>query len=723
MKIRNLNELLPKLKKFLPQYLELQGIKVDGNKVQCPNHALHNNDDGNLSAGFVPKSDNTVVWCFVENRKFDIIDCYHILEKKPITGKHFYTCVKELCERFSMGYEIVQQESLQDVERNRQRELLEAVHTLSLTNIKKGLPYYKQRKLSKEKIQFFKIGYIEPSMITEQLDKEFKKFYDYKLTNIFTNPSLLIPVYDDYKQYAGLQFRQFDLKGKGSKYLHIKIDKRPTFNISNVPDSDYIYVVEGAFDAIAMYPETSVIAINGNIIQDKEVEWLSKRNYKSIYLALDPDRFFQGETSDGFLKTIMKLKNLDVNLKLVITPEKYDPDSFVCEKGLQAFADLPKKPAIKYLIENYQQGLIKLDSIYEYISGNPSIVRKEKYITLLAKELNIGKRQILGAIDKLETKKPVYNILTYVKEKDSINELLSEFTEMAWQKGFQGVPSSFPMFDNLLGGFEDTIYMLVGYPETGKSLTLINLAYRLMLNNDNYVAFYSLDDGAKRAILPRLLSIVTKMPSKDIQSPTEAIKKKWIKGISFLKSIQSNYTIKDGSEIYSLGDLDRFIKVHYNIAEEGGKKLIIIIDNIHALTASSKYEANENSQRIAQYLKRVPQIFHCPVITTAEVPKSSGKRPTGKDIKESIDYWYAARFVGGIYNSFHSDGQDSHLVWQHRTETEEHVFPVIEIVVSKNQTYGCWHGSLYYKFNPFTNHLIECNAEEKELLDHRQMIY
>jgi len=87
MKIRNLNELLPKLKKFLPQYLELQGIKVDGNKVQCPNHALHNNDDGNLSAGFVPKSDNTVVWCFVENRKFDIIDCYHILEKKPITGQ------------------------------------------------------------------------------------------------------------------------------------------------------------------------------------------------------------------------------------------------------------------------------------------------------------------------------------------------------------------------------------------------------------------------------------------------------------------------------------------------------------------------------------------------------------------------------------------------------------------------------------------------------------
>ena len=726
MKIKNLQELVAKLKLFLPQYLKSKNIKIEGTKLQCPNHTIHkHNDLGNLSAVFLPKTNNSLVWCFVEGRKFDIIDCYSVLENKPITGKHFYTCIEALCKQFNMGYDVIQQESLQDVERAKQLELLEEVHALSLKNIQKGVEYYKQRHLNKDKIKAFKIGYLEPTMINEVLDKKFKNFYDYRLTNVFTHPSLVIPVYDEYQQYVGLQLRQFnpDKSNKDRKYLHIKLDRKCLFNLNHVKQSGSVYLVEGVFDAISMYPESNVLAINGNVIHDKDIEWLSKRNYSTIYLALDPDRFFQGIAGDGILKTIVKLKNLDTSIKIVVIPEGQDPDSFINTKGLAEFKALPQKPAIKYLIENYQQGIIKLDEIYEYISGNPNIVRKEKLIAYTAKELSIGKRSVLTAIDKLETNKPVYNILTYVKEKESINELLTSFTEMAWQKTFEGVNTGFTMFDQIIGGFENTIYMFVGYPETGKSLLLVNLAFRMMLNNDNYVAFYSLDDGAKRAIIPRLMSIITKLPSKDIQNPTDKIKTKWIKGISFLKSLHNNYTIKDGSEIYNLYDLDKFVKVHYNIAQENNKKLILIIDNIHALTASSKYESTENSQRIAQYLKHIPQAFNCPIITTAEVPKSSGKRPTGKDIKESIDYWYAARFVAGIYNSFYTEGQDSHLVWMHKTENETYTFPIIEIIVSKNQTFGCWHGSLYYKFNPLTNHLIECTPEEKGLLDNRQMIF
>ena len=724
MKIKNLPELLQKLKLFLPQYLELKGIKITGTQISCPNSGAHqHNDLKKPSASFLPKTDNAYIWCFVENRRFDIIDCYHLLEKKPVTGKHFYSCIVDLCNMFNMGYETVQQESLQDVEKNKQLDLLEQVHTLSLQHINKGLKYYKERNLTKDKVGFFRVGYLEPSFISDELDKQFKKFYDYKLTNIFSKPALVIPVYDEFKQYAGLQFRQFELEEKDSRYLHIKLDRRYPFNANNLTQSDYVYIVEGAFDAIAFYPETNVIAINGNVIMDKDVELLSKRSFKTIYLALDPDRFFQGSAADGFLKTIMKLKNLDASIKIVVTPDGDDPDSFITKNGYDKFKELPVKPAIKYLLENYQQNLIKLEDIYEFISGNPNIVRKEKYISYTAKELNIGKRHILQAIEKLETNKPVYNIITYIEEKESINKLLTEFTEMSWQKQFNGIPSTYPMFDSVLGGFENTIYMMVGYPETGKSLTILNLFYRLMLNNDNYVAFYSLDDGAKRAILPRLMSMITGVPSKDITNPTPAIKDKWIKGISLLKSIQNNYTIKDGSDIYSLYDLDRFIKVHYNIAQENGKKLIIIIDNIHALTASSKVEATENSQRIAQALKRIPQKFNCPIITTAEVPKSSGKKPTGKDIKESIDYWYAARLVAGIYNSFYADGQDSHLVWTHKEEDREYRFPVIELIISKNQTFGCWHGSLFYKFNPLNNHLIECTAEEMKLLGNKQMIF
>jgi hypothetical protein len=136
MKIKNLDELLRKLKLFLPQYLELKGIKVEKNKLQCPHNEVHKNHDlGNLSAAFIPKTDRSLIWCFVENRKFDIFDCYSILEKKPITGKYFYECIIDLCKQFNMGYELLQQESLQDMERNKQLELLEYIHNLSLQDI------------------------------------------------------------------------------------------------------------------------------------------------------------------------------------------------------------------------------------------------------------------------------------------------------------------------------------------------------------------------------------------------------------------------------------------------------------------------------------------------------------------------------------------------------------------------------------------------------------
>jgi hypothetical protein len=234
---------------------------------------------------------------------------------------------------------------------------------------------------------------------------------------------------------------------------------------------------------------------------------------------------------------------------------------------------------------------------------------------------------------------------------------------------------------------------------------------------NTFVAFYSLDDGAKRAIVPRLMSITSGLTSRQVRQPEKSYEKQWFEGMKKLKELKENMIIKDGSDIRTVDDLDNFVKIHSTIAEERGKKFIIVIDNLHDLNASTRreLEATQNAQRVASYLKRLPQRMNCPILSTAEVPKSADGRPTGKDIKESIDLWYASRFVAGIYSNYHQvkNKQDSNLHW---VDENGKYHPIMELFVSKNQTGEAEHGTLFYKFNFTNNQLIECNERETKML-------
>lgn len=112
-------------------------------------------------------------------------------------------------------------------------------------------------------------------------------------------------------------------------------------------------------------------------------------------------------------------------------------------------------------------------------------------------------------------------------------------------------------------------------------------------------------------------------------------------------------------------------------------------------------------------------MYNCPVFTTAEVPKSADKKPTGKDIKETIDLWYAARCVIGVYNGMRDKG-DTNLMWDSGNGIPE---PVVEFYISKNQTGESWHGSLFYKVRAKDNVMIECTEDEANIIKNGGMLF
>jgi len=724
-RIKNLDKVKDLLKSKLPEYLKELGLRIEGNKVQCPSATAHlHQDSEKLSAAFLPQSQNRLIYCFVEDRVFDIFDVYALRNNKSIVGPAFYDVVKILAKKYEIPFEEEYEFSIQEQEKHRKRKVLEELHTLSSQHAKEGVELYKKRNITKEKLLHWKIGYLKPEYVPAALDKDFKTLYDYKLSAVFTHPALVIPVFDEDQQYIGLIIRQFGAIS-GSEYLNVSMSGKNLFNVHNIRGSETLTIAEGVFDVMSLYPEKNVVGCLTNTIHDPDLEKIATLKPKKIRLALDPDNLFQGTARDGILKSILKMKNLDADIDVVIIPtdseKKPDPDEFMRTHTLEEFNKLPKMSAMTYLLKNYEKNIIKVEIIYEFIAGCPNLIKREQFITECASVLKIGKRQLAQSIEGMSANKASFNMIQYVQEKEGYDELLESFTESAWNKNFTGAPSGFPLFDKKFGGFENTLYLFIGFPESGKSTFLLNFVYHLVQCKNTFVAFYSLDDGVKRSILPRLMSIASGLTSKQIQQPTKETETKWFEGLNKMKAFKENLVIKDGSEIRDLKDIENYIKIHAAMAEEKGKRFFLVIDNLHDIVASNKYEAVQNSQRIASFLKRLPQEIGCPIIATAEVPKSSDAKPSGKDIKESIDLWYAARFVGGIFSNFHlvKNKNQTNLVWQ--DETGKHQ-PIMELFVSKNQTGEAAHGSLFYKFNMTNNQLLECTEKETQLLSAGQYI-
>jgi len=107
MKIKNVGNIIEKLKPLLAQYLQEQGLKFKTSLFQCPNYKEHDGGgDEKPSCGFLPDSNQEKYHCFACGKVGTIFDAVHLLEGKDITGLHFYSIVKYLAEKYRIEYEI-----------------------------------------------------------------------------------------------------------------------------------------------------------------------------------------------------------------------------------------------------------------------------------------------------------------------------------------------------------------------------------------------------------------------------------------------------------------------------------------------------------------------------------------------------------------------------------------------------------------------------------------
>ncbi|MEG1313057.1 MAG: DNA primase [Bacilli bacterium] len=255
---------------------------------------------------------------------------------------------------------------------------------------KKALSYLESRKITLDLIKEFEIGLsLGDNGLTKLLTSKKTSIEQLETIGLSNNgydtfnSRITFPLKDISNHIVGFSGRIYDDSSQ-NKYLNTKetiIFKKGLmlYNYSNskeyIRTTKNVIVMEGFMDVIRAFSVDikNTIALMGTAMT-KEQASLIKRLANNVILCFDGDNAGMHATSVN----ADILDKLGCNVKIVELFDSYDPDTFIIEKGQEAFASLIKNAI------NYQDYKIK---VLKQGKNLTSIEEKTEYINLVLNEI------------------------------------------------------------------------------------------------------------------------------------------------------------------------------------------------------------------------------------------------------------------------------------------------------------------------------------------------
>ena len=304
------------------------------------------------------------------------------------------------------------------------------------------LNYLKKRKISKEEMVFFKIGFSpENNNFYEILKKDFQDdqiilsgiyYFDEnrkKYIDRFRN-RIIYPV----KSLNGSTFAfgaRTISETNFAKYINspeTEFYKKGNnlYNISSAKefrnDNDEVFIVEGYMDVVNLHKFgiKNVVANLGTAMTERQIE-LIWRFFKNPVICLDGDTSGQKAALRAAEKLFPLIKP-EHNIYFLTLPENLDPDAYINKNGKESFIKLVKnkKEISNYIWDSYYEGVNK---------NNPqSLTIFEKNIKNLCKDIKdktLGKYFLENFTQKLNELTPNLNFRknSFFKYKKAENPL------------------------------------------------------------------------------------------------------------------------------------------------------------------------------------------------------------------------------------------------------------------------------------------------------------
>ncbi len=396
-------------------------------KANCPFH-------NEKSPSFVVSPAKQIYKCFGCGKAGDGV-------KFVMEHEHFsyVEALKYLAQKYNIEIEETQQ-SAEMVEQQSKREGLYVVNefakdffTHNLFEHEEGksvgLSYFKERGFSEEVIKKFQLGYAlnEYSALTQAaLDKGYQleilqnaglssKKENTKLD--FFRERVMFPIRGVSGKVLGYGGRILKSNVKAPKYINtpdtdIYDKSRVLYGIyfakNEIRKKDECFLVEGYTDVISLHQAgiENVVSSSGTSLTAEQVR-LVKRYSENITILYDGD----AAGIKAALRGIDIILENGLNVKVVLLPEKHDPDSFVREKGLEGFEEFvkaQKKDFIIFkselLVAEAQNDPIKkagmVADVVESIAKIPDAIKRSIYLKESAALLGVGEQIIVNEANK-----------------------------------------------------------------------------------------------------------------------------------------------------------------------------------------------------------------------------------------------------------------------------------------------------------------------------------
>ena len=328
---------------------------------------------GEKTPSFYVSPDKNIWHDFSSNKGGDVFS--FVME---VEGVDFRGAMEMLAQKVGVDLSAYNSKGAQEIAK-RKRRLLEA-HELatqyyqqSLVKNEHAYTYvFKQRGLSKDVVQTFRIGYAPSSgdaLVSFLKKKGFsaKELSDGGLTNRFGGDlfrgRMMVPLMDGAGHVIGFTARILQDEPNAPKYLNtsqtLLYDKgRHVFGLSQAKEgirrNDYTVIVEGNLDVVSSYQAgvTQVVATAGTAMTEHHLKALVRLS-PYARLAFDGDAAGLAATE----RSIPIAQSVGIDLTIISLPEEFkDPDEAIqSDPTIWQTAIDNAEPVVDWILKQYSQ--------------------------------------------------------------------------------------------------------------------------------------------------------------------------------------------------------------------------------------------------------------------------------------------------------------------------------------------------------------------------------
>jgi len=422
-KLRNLDDVVKKLKNYLGRYLQEHEIDITKN-FMCinPKH-----DDTNASMTCTKDPDNA--FCFGCGLTADIFQAVHWLENKPLDGPNFIDIIKYLADKYAIELEL---EDMSEEEMYRYRtyrayaDAAKLIANPKFGNYKEVLKEAKKREWKKLNFEELKIGTVNYRDFRDTLramgyEPRFQDEIDLGRPDIFDETNLIFTISDEWGRPVGFAARNLlykvDENGKpnGSKYKNQKTTgvkcniyqkNKRLYQIHEAKRfTPPLYIFEGYIDVItaAHHGLSNCVAIGGTAFSDEHINLLKRLNITDIVLVLDGDKAGQEKTRKLLDEKLRGQR--DLRISVINLPNDLDPDDFFRANGLEEFLKLKKWSAFEWRLDQYPEDADAIEvcnTMIPLIVNESSYILQDQLCEVLSRFTGIDKSTIKSELERLQ---------------------------------------------------------------------------------------------------------------------------------------------------------------------------------------------------------------------------------------------------------------------------------------------------------------------------------